>query len=206
MDRSTYNYSAICPVYSTADRHRQATHGESRKEVARTVHQKEGHRILQDLARMAAHSLYVLSCRSCHLLRILIGIGSIYFRKCHRTSHWWSSYLRSSITRVDQRRLWFSGTLFNLKSGLFLLMYVTPRRLQSFNTPEHTKYTVAQINTYPIGIQAVQVVTSTYKYRYVTHNSRISRSFDVGVVFWCDPNAMASYAASGGEYNVCLFI
>ncbi|KAI0741232.1 MFS general substrate transporter [Irpex lacteus] len=32
--------------------------------------------------------------------------------------------------------------------------------LQSFNTPGHTKYTVGQINTYPIGIQAVQVVTT----------------------------------------------
>ncbi|KAK7682553.1 hypothetical protein QCA50_014353 [Cerrena zonata] len=32
--------------------------------------------------------------------------------------------------------------------------------LQSFNTPGHQVYTVPQINTYPLGIQAVQVVTT----------------------------------------------
>jgi len=32
--------------------------------------------------------------------------------------------------------------------------------LQSFNTPGHQKYTVGQINTYPLGIQAIQVVTT----------------------------------------------
>jgi len=32
--------------------------------------------------------------------------------------------------------------------------------LQSFNTPEKTVYTVAQINTYPLPIYAVQVVTT----------------------------------------------
>ncbi|EED80120.1 predicted protein [Postia placenta Mad-698-R] len=34
------------------------------------------------------------------------------------------------------------------------------RRLKSFNTPEKTVYTVAQINTYPIPMYAVQVVTT----------------------------------------------
>ena len=33
-------------------------------------------------------------------------------------------------------------------------------RLKSFNTPERQVFTVGQINTYPLGIQAVQVVTS----------------------------------------------
>lgn len=32
--------------------------------------------------------------------------------------------------------------------------------LQSFNTPGHTVYTVAQINTYPFGIYAVQIITT----------------------------------------------
>ncbi|PIL35309.1 MFS general substrate transporter [Ganoderma sinense ZZ0214-1] len=33
-------------------------------------------------------------------------------------------------------------------------------RLKSFNKPRHTVYTIGQINTYPLGIQAVQVVTT----------------------------------------------
>lgn len=33
-------------------------------------------------------------------------------------------------------------------------------RLKSFNTPESTVYTVAQINTYPLPIYAVQILTS----------------------------------------------
>lgn len=33
-------------------------------------------------------------------------------------------------------------------------------RLKSFNTSEKTVYTVAQINTYPLPIYAVQIVTS----------------------------------------------
>ncbi|KAM5539259.1 hypothetical protein V8D89_007132 [Ganoderma adspersum] len=32
--------------------------------------------------------------------------------------------------------------------------------LKSFNTPGHTVYTIGQINTYPLGIQAIQVVTT----------------------------------------------
>lgn len=33
-------------------------------------------------------------------------------------------------------------------------------RLKSFNKPGHQVYTVGQINTYPLGIQATQVITS----------------------------------------------
>ena len=34
--------------------------------------------------------------------------------------------------------------------------------LKSFNTPEHQVYSVGQINTYPLGIQIVQVITSGF--------------------------------------------
>ena len=34
-------------------------------------------------------------------------------------------------------------------------------RLKSFNTPEHTVYSVGRINTYPLGIYSLQIVTST---------------------------------------------
>lgn len=42
----------------------------------------------------------------------------------------------------------------------FVCLVSFTARLQSFNTPEHQKYTVGQINTYPLGTQAIQVVTS----------------------------------------------
>lgn len=35
-------------------------------------------------------------------------------------------------------------------------------RLKSFNKPGHTVYTISQINTYPLGTYAVQVLTSTF--------------------------------------------
>ncbi|KAI0090926.1 MFS general substrate transporter [Irpex rosettiformis] len=47
--------------------------------------------------------------------------------------------------------------LFNNASGPATSMIFW---LQSFNTPGNTKYTISQINTYPIGIQAIQVITT----------------------------------------------
>ena len=37
-------------------------------------------------------------------------------------------------------------------------------RLKSLNTPEHIVYTIGQINLYPLGIYAVQFVTSRSRY------------------------------------------
>lgn len=47
--------------------------------------------------------------------------------------------------------------LFNNASGPSTSMIFW---LQSFNTPGHQKYSVGQINTYPLGIQAIQVVST----------------------------------------------
>ena len=33
-------------------------------------------------------------------------------------------------------------------------------RLKSFNKPGHVAYTIGQINTYPLGIYALQILTS----------------------------------------------
>jgi len=33
---------------------------------------------------------------------------------------------------------------------------------ESFNTPGHQVYSVGQINTYPLGIETVQVITSDF--------------------------------------------
>ena len=40
---------------------------------------------------------------------------------------------------------------------------------KSFNTPGHRVYSVGQINTYPLGIQTVQVITSESPQPYVWH-------------------------------------
>ena len=40
---------------------------------------------------------------------------------------------------------------------------------KSFNTPGHRVYSVGQINTYPLGIQTVQVITSESPQSDVSH-------------------------------------
>ncbi|RPD72453.1 MFS general substrate transporter [Lentinus tigrinus ALCF2SS1-7] len=52
---------------------------------------------------------------------------------------------------------WHIYTLFNNGGGPANSMIFW---LKSFNTPGHQVFTVGQINTYPLGIQAVQVVTT----------------------------------------------
>ena len=44
-------------------------------------------------------------------------------------------------------------------------------RLKSFNTPGHTVFSIGQINTYPLGIYAVQIITSMF----LTPSSGIER-------------------------------
>lgn len=46
--------------------------------------------------------------------------------------------------------------LFNNGNGVMSMIFW----LKSFNTPEHTVYSIAQINTYPLGIYSLQVMTT----------------------------------------------
>ena len=79
-------------------------------------------------------------------------------------------------------------------------------RLKSFNTPGHTVYTIGQINTYPLGIQAVQVVTSQssgkphYLSTMLIDYHSTPRSTCLGLVVGHCSGAMAAYAVSGGEF------
>lgn len=74
--------------------------------------------------------------------------------------------------------------------------------LKSFNTPEHQKYTIGQINIYPLGQNVVQIITSAYF--ETLQDALLNRvlSFDLGVDFrwlavartsnrggWCKLNA-----------------
>ncbi|EPQ56029.1 hypothetical protein GLOTRDRAFT_76253 [Gloeophyllum trabeum ATCC 11539] len=53
---------------------------------------------------------------------------------------------------------WYKGDELGKRACLF---HVRPApRLKSFNSPGHTVYSIAQINLYPLGINAVQVVTT----------------------------------------------
>lgn len=77
-------------------------------------------------------------------------------------------------------------------------------RLKSFNTPEHQVYTVEQINTYPIPIYAVQVVSSPYcLYAYFARYDPHLRqhSTGMGLVVRCVENALATYHRRWGECN-----
>ena len=91
--------------------------------------------------------------------------------------------------------------LHNHSTDVFVL------RLKSFNTPGHTVYTIGQINTYPLGIQADQVVTSQSSARphcvsiILTGYHATARSTRLGLVVGHCSRAMAAYAVSGGEYQ-----
>lgn len=58
--------------------------------------------------------------------------------------------------------------------------------LKSFNTPGHTKYSVGQINTYPLGQNVVQIVSSQYLYDIhavgLPANAVLLCSFGLGLV------------------------
>ncbi len=54
--------------------------------------------------------------------------------------------------------------------------------LKSFNTEGHTKYTVSQINIYPLGINVVQIITSALLIHWSMTILTLVYSFDMGLV------------------------
>lgn len=128
-----------------------------------------------------------VSCADIHVLKSTFWFANL----THDSVFIAEALINSSTTAADHPLLWYSGTLPNDSTHACILTRY--HRLKSFNTPGHTVYSIGQINTYPLGINAIQVVTS--KCLDLNTWSTLTQFFfsnHLGVLVWCYSEEMAA--------------